>query len=315
MLGPLLVTAMLRMSGLALTEYSHMRSGGQWVVAIVLGLQFSAAALAQLARLVPLLASLCLLTLGVGVLAALILQRAGRLDFATAFFSGVPGGVNEMATLAAHSGADARVVAVSQSIRLMMVVFTVPFLAKALGVVASTDGLHGAPSLSFDLRGLLLLLALTGSAAWTLRRLGLPNAYVFGPLLVTMALTCNGIGLSDLPHSMAALAQIALGYSLGTRYDRSFLSQAPTIVKAQMIALLAAMSVALVFAWLATHVAGLDFLTLLLASAPGGVAEMSLTAHQLGLSVVIVTISHIVRTVVVLVLARPLYLVLRRRLG
>jgi uncharacterized membrane protein AbrB (regulator of aidB expression) len=83
-LEPLLVTAALRLNGVALTEYPRIRSTGQWIVAVFLGLRFRAQTLTQVARLATLLASVCLLILGVDMLAAVILQRVGRLDFATA---------------------------------------------------------------------------------------------------------------------------------------------------------------------------------------------------------------------------------------
>lgn len=83
--GPLLVTAALHLNGEALTKYARICSTDQGILAVFLGLQSSAQTLTQVACLAMLLASVCLLTLGVSVLAAVILQRVGRLDFATAF--------------------------------------------------------------------------------------------------------------------------------------------------------------------------------------------------------------------------------------
>lgn len=60
-------------------------------------------------------------------------------------------------------------------------------------------------------------------------------------------------------------------------------------------------------AWLLARVIGLHPPTVMLATAPGGMAEMCITAKVLQLGVPVVTVFHLVRYVAVLVLTAPLY--------
>jgi len=48
-----------------------------------------------------------------------------------------------------------------------------------------------------------------------LARLGVPNQWMLGPLLVTAALTSQGITLSALPHAVANAGQLLIGIALG----------------------------------------------------------------------------------------------------
>jgi hypothetical protein len=59
--------------------------------------------------------------------------------------------------------------------------------------------------------------------------------------------------------------------------------------------------------------AGLHPATLVLATAPGGIAEMSITAKVLELGVPVVTAFHVTRVVLLLTCTAPIFVWLRRR--
>lgn len=59
--------------------------------------------------------------------------------------------------------------------------------------------------------------------------------------------------------------------------------------------------------WVLSRLTGLPPVTLLLGTAPGGIAEMAITAKVLQLGVPVVTAFQVCRLVAVLVLARPVY--------
>lgn len=61
------------------------------------------------------------------------------------------------------------------------------------------------------------------------------------------------------------------------------------------------------FAWMLAHGAGLNPATLILGIAPGGIAEMCVTAKVLQPGVPLVTAFHVTRVVVMLLSTAPLY--------
>ena len=148
------------------------------------------------------------LALGLAFLGTAILRRYTDVDFKTAWFSAAIGGASEMANLAERHGARIDRVATAHSVRVLLVVVTVPFIFQWWGVagldptVPGPREVHGA--------GLALLVALTCVAGAIFMKLRLPNPWVLGPMLVAMILTASSIELSALPAGDAAAIHAAV---------------------------------------------------------------------------------------------------------
>lgn len=122
-----------------------------------------------------------LITTAVGGI-AVWLMRAGGEQPATAYFSSMPGGSAEMVNLAQRNGGILHRVAAAQTLRVMVVVLTVPALFKFFVGTPEISSAHGSLSWSW----LLILFPLEGAAAWVFQRLRKPNPWMFGPLLVRL---------------------------------------------------------------------------------------------------------------------------------
>lgn len=81
-------------------------------------------------------------------------------------------------------------------------------------------------------------------------------------------------------------------------FERRSLKSAPRYVVAVLVSVAAAITFAAAFAVLLARAAGLPLATLVLATAPGGLAEMCITAKVLQLGVLLVTAAHVTRVVV-----------------
>ena len=114
-----------------------------------------------------------------------------------------------------------------------------------------------------------------------LQRLGVANAFVLGALAVAIPLTAAEVNLSAVPRWLTNVAQLLLGCALGARFERSFLRRAPRFVAAVVLSVGAAMAISAVFGVAMAEATGLHPATLVLATAPGGIAEMSITAKVL----------------------------------
>eukprot|EP01032_Pedospumella_encystans_P002535 gene2535-2985_t len=196
-----------------------------------------------------------------------------------------------MAVQGERHGANVERVAAAHSLRIMMVVGIIPFAIQywgshglGLGADLFVPGARGVQPL-----GLLGLMLLTSGAALALKKGKLPNAWVIGPLLMALLLTAFGVHLSRLPEWMVKAGQLFIGISLGTRFTPGFLHTAPHYLAS--VAACGALSLALAagFGLLLAKAAGLNPGTVILATSPGGIAEMSLTAQTLHLGVPIVT--------------------------
>jgi membrane AbrB-like protein len=309
MIGPLFSTAIACMLGARMRVPVQAREAGQWAIGTALGLYFSAPVLAALARHAPWILLAVAFAVCLGMAGGGLLRRLSGCDDATAFFAMAVGGASEMAVQAERHGAAVDRVAAAHSLRIMMVVGTIPFAVRwwsAHGWAAGTDAFTPLAS-RVDTGGLLVLMLVTGAAALVLKRLRLPNAWVIGPLVVAMMLTASGVQLSRLPEWMVRAGQLFIGVSLGTRFTPAFVHTAPRFLASVAACTVGTILLSSLFAFLVAYATGLHPGTMILATSPGGIAEMSLSARVLHLGVPVVTAFHVMRMVVVVLAIGPLY--------
>jgi membrane AbrB-like protein len=312
LIGPLFATALACMLGVPLRAPVQAREAGQWAIGTALGLYFSAPVLAVLAHYAGWIALAVLFALLLGAAGAWLLQRLCEADKATAFFAMAIGGASEMAVQGERHGARVERVAAAHSLRIMMVVGTIPFMVRALHARAALPAFVPAAA-EVHYPGLVLLALATGAGALLLKRRQVPNAWVIGPLAVALLLTASGIYLSRLPEWAIRGGQLLIGVSLGTRFTPGFVHTAPRFLASVAACTLAALLLASGFALALAHLTGMHWATAVLATSPGGIAEMALTARVLNLGVPVVTAFHVTRMVVVVLAIGPAYRFLMRK--
>lgn len=310
MVGSLLAVILLRcLGGLDLREVPGARKGGQWLVGTGIGLHFSPAVLEQVLAHGGLLLAGALLTSLTSLIGIALLRAAGH-DRATAFFASMPGGASEMVNLGQRNGAQAGEVAAGQSLRLLLVVLLVPALFQWwLGAAPTLAHAHNH-SQPLALVALLIggaLLALLG------QRLRQPNPWLLGPILFAAA---GAIWLDrslSLPPGTSELGQWLIGSALGCHFSREFFRRAPRFLALVLAATLLAMCAAALAAEALGWLGALDQRSLMLGMMPGGIAELSLTAEALALSVPLITGLQVLRLMCVLFLAEPAFRLWQRQ--
>ncbi|WP_263260736.1 AbrB family transcriptional regulator [Pseudomonas sp. RIT-PI-S] len=301
MTGALLAVILVRCATpWQLREIPNGRRCGQWIIGI--GLHFTPFVLEQVAEHWLLILCGALVTSLSSLVSVWLLLRTGE-DRATAFFASMPGGSGEMVNLGARNGANLSQVAAGQSLRVLLVVLLVPALFKYLlgeGAVIQHGGQIGW--------GWLLLIGTLGAgAALAWQRFEQPNPWLFGPLLVTAVLSIGFSLHGGLPPGASQLGQWLIGSGLGCHFNRAFFRRAPSFLGRTVVGTLLTMLIAGLAAWLLSNATNLDLRSLTLGMMPGGIAEMSLTAETLQLSVPLVTALQVMRLMFVLFLAEPLF--------
>ncbi len=301
LLGPLLATGAASALGRPRPVLPGARQAGQAVVGATLGLYFTAEVLGVLGAALPWMAAAAAAALGTGIAGARLLRRRAELDPATAFYASVPGGAAEMAVFGERDGGDPAVIALCQSLRIAAVVSLLPL---ALAVAGARGDDAWAPVARQGFPGGPSTLALLGlSAALALRVVRVPNGWLFGPLAASAWLTASGIGAPALPRLLVDAAQVAIGCALGSLFRRELLRDARVLLPAIALGIAQGLLLLGAFAVALARGTGRPLPTLLLATAPGGIAEMCLTARTLRLGVPLVTAFHVVRIVAQLTLA------------
>ena len=313
MIGPLVATGLASVVGAPTASWNPARNAGQWIIATALGLYFTPEVTALVLRLwwAVLLAIVWALLLGwffglwLHRVALVTVPGSPRALRATSYFGGAIGGASEMTLLAEREGARTDLVAGGHSLRLLIVTIVVPFAFAFLGLQGVDPTPPGLRQVNGP--GLAIILTATLAGALVAARGSGANPWFMGALVVAMALTMAGLQFSALPTWATNAAQLVIGVSLGVRFRREFLGQAPRWLAAVAFGTLAMIGLCAGFAWVLAQFTGLHPATLVLGTSPGGISEMAITAKVLQMGVPVVTAFQVCRLIAVLVLVEPVY--------
>lgn len=301
LVGSLYAVALARINGLQLISPPGARQAGQWVIGINMGLYFSATVVAELVSHAPLILGMALFSLLLGGLGAALLMRFRLADAPTAFFAAMPGGASEMANLSDMWNASVDRVAAAHVTRVMLVVLVVPLGLALAGSHGAALGELMPHPVAWQHFPAMIAVSLLGIALFL--KLRIPNAWVLGNLAAIAILGIAGYPLSGMPGWLSACGQVLIGTSLGCRFGPGFLRQAPAFLAGVTVQSLLLLAATVAAAFLVSPLAHLGFPNLILSFAPGGIAEMSLTASHLNLGVPLVVASHVVRLAILTILA------------
>lgn len=311
MVGSLLAIILVRcLTPWQLAEIPGGRKCGQWVVGIGIGLHFTPVVIEQVLSHFGLIFIGALVTSVSSVVGVWLMLRTGE-DRATAFFSSMPGGSGEMVNLGARNGAILSKVAAGQSLRVLAVVLSIPAIFKYL----MGDGGPVSHAAVVDWTWMMLLFPLGALVAWGWQKLKQPNPWLFGPLLISAVISVTFDLHIGLPQGGSQLGQWLIGSGVGCHFNRAFFRRAPSFIGRTLVGTALTMSIAALCALGLSTLTHLDLRSLTLGMMPGGIAEMSLTAEVLQLSVPLVTAMQVMRLLFVLFLAEPLFRYWDRRVG
>jgi membrane AbrB-like protein len=296
MIGPLVIMAAFNFSGARLRAPPAGRQVGQVIIGAALGLYFTPVVAHQVASYWSFLLLAAVLAIVIACACAWFISVITDTDGTTAFFASVPGGAAEMAVLAERFGARVDRVAIAQSMRILAVVIVVPFVLTYSGVHGADVYVPATAVLDWGRLALLLLIAAAGGGALTLA--GAPNAFMLGALFSVIGLTMSEVSFSTLPPLVSNLGQLLIGCALGARFERSFVDKMPAFVGAALLSIVLAIGLAASLGAALAWAYGVPLPSAVLATAPGGIAEMCMTAKVLQLGVPLVTAAHVTRVLV-----------------
>jgi len=196
-----------------------------------------------------------------------------------------------------------------QTFRLMVVIFTVPFVLGQgwlgeIGPQTVAVNLTESTLLFFWYSyPVYLLVVLIGARLG--KKIGLPTAPLLGPLLLTAGIVLTGIKAPELPSFIILSAQILVGAYIGLMMDFSSLSNWRKFTPYTIISCLALVAFAFLLGWLITLFYPMSLYTAVLATTPGGIAEMGVTAHEVNADLSMVAAYQIFRVLFILFLVPP----------
>jgi uncharacterized protein len=234
-----------------------------------------------------------------------LLTRWRVLPGTTAVWGSSPGAATAMMLMAAAYGADIRLVAFMQYVRVLLVALVATVVAR-LWTAGGGPAAAAAwfPPIAWIPFTETLALVAFGAAAARLRRI--PAAPLLLPLGVGIALQDAGWLVIELPPWLLAASYTLVGWSTGLGFNRTILRHAAQALPRVVMSILVLMAVCGGLSALLVVAAGIDPLTAYLATSPGGADSAAIIAMASHVDVAFVMAMQTTRLVLVLLIGPSL---------
>tara|TARA_R110001599_G_scaffold150666_2_gene334725 strand:- start:4367 stop:5539 length:1173 start_codon:yes stop_codon:yes gene_type:complete len=313
MMGAMIATTICSIAGVNIGLPSKVRMAMVAILGVMLGSAFSPSLLDHIGKWAISVTGLLVYGIVALFLVLLFLRRYARYDPVTAYFSSSPGGLNEMVIVGKAMGGDERIIALTHASRILIVVMIIPFMFRMFGGYHPQPGMLPAGS-GFDLPAhewaLMVGCAVIGPLI--AMRLKLPAAPLLGAMVLSMAVHLTGLSKSAPPSMLIAAAQVVLGTGVGCRFAGTAVSEVLKIIRTSFGASVILLVTAVGAGFLLQDITGLPWYVLVLAYAPGGLAEMSMVALGIGQDVAFVATHHLFRIAFIVILAPLAFRLIRR---
>jgi membrane AbrB-like protein len=256
--------------------------------------------------------------LAVVVASSLLGWGLGRLRIlpgTTAVWGLSPGAANVMMLMAEAYGADIRVVAFMQYLRVVFVAIAASVLAR---FVIHTHGTAVAriiwfPPIHWLPFGETVALGLLGGIIGRLSRI--PAGVLFVPMFAGAILHGAGLITIELPPWLLAISYAFLGWNIGLGFTREILAHAARLLPQTVLATLTLMLFCAGLAFILVKAVGIDPLTAYLATSPGGMDSAAIIAASSKVDVPFVMALQTVRFMVVLMVGPSIARFIANRMG
>ncbi|WP_169525204.1 AbrB family transcriptional regulator [Pseudalkalibacillus hwajinpoensis] len=278
------------------------------VIGVSIGISIKISMFKEVASyLLPLAVSMIILLVASWILGK-ILGRYSNLDAKTALFCCLPAGASVMMALSREYKADLGIVAAFQTVRIMMLVATIPIVAGLMTSFLSTKEVEssGLGKVAQDTLPLplaiLCYLLLIGITLVIAKKWRIPIAPFLYSILLAFLFHAFVQPLPSMPNLGVGIGMAMLGVMIGVRFDRRSLSDIKNIGWTSVGILLAFFFLTFVVTFVFYLMTPVDFITSLLAIVPAGAPQMASVAASLELDGSVVAAMQVIRLLVLILI-------------
>lgn len=231
-----------------------------------------------------------------------LLARFEVLPGSTAIWGSFPGAASAMTIMAGAYGADMRLVAFMQYLRVVCVSAVASMIAVVwIGKSAAVpQAIVWFPPVDWTaLAGTVSLILGSLIVVWLLRRRSL--IFIL-PIIGGIILQSAGLMTIELPPWLLAISYAVVGWTIGSRFTRAILAHAARALPRVLGSILTLMAICGVFASALVYFAGIDPLTAYLATSPGGADSVAIISASSNVDVPFVMAMQLTRFLVILMI-------------
>jgi len=313
MLGAMLATLVASLAGVRASVPMALRQPVMIILGVSIGSSFSPASLEHIADWPWSLAAVAALVPVSTWLAARYYAHVAGFDGVTALFSATPGGLSSMILIGGASGGDERLIAVSQGLRVFIIVLLIPLAVDAFTPLSEAGARLDVAAKSADLAQWLVLVLGVGAGVGVAYVIRMPAPQLTGAMIASAALHLTGASTVVLPALLLQVGLWIIGSAVGAQFAGFDLRTLLAVARHAVIVALLLIALAAVVAVGLGAILNLDYLAMMLAFVPGGITEMCLIAVVLDVDPAFVAVHHLLRLLLILLLAPAVGAMAKRR--
>ncbi|MEM6565373.1 MAG: AbrB family transcriptional regulator [Pseudomonadota bacterium] len=299
LLGPIFACLSAALAGLPLKGLTTVNEGMRTILGVAVGATLTPAVIATLPGMWPTLMLLPVMIIAIGLIGIPYFQRVWGFDFPTAYYSAMPGGLQDMLVFGEEAGGNPRTLSLVHAARVSVIVVALPFLLQGIWD-ADLSNPPGVPAVTVPAHELAIMVACAILGWQGARYFGLFGASILGPLILTTVVTLTGFLHYRPPAEAIWAAQFFIGMTIGAKYSGITMAEVRRDLAAGIgfCGILIVLTVIFVEAIYVLKLApGQEAL---LAFAPGGQAELTVLAIIVGADMAFVVAHHVLRIFVVI---------------
>ena len=282
------------------------------VLGVAIGTTLTMEVITTIPRYIP---TLLIVPLYVGLISCVgypFFRRVLKYDRPTAFYSSMPGGLQDMVVFGIEAGGNPRTLSLVHATRSLVLVTIAPIVLTQIFEL-ELDNPLGSPITELPLIENIGLF-LTGIVGMMLfRKLKLFGADILGPLLLSAPLAIFGILTHRPSEEMIILSQFFIGIGVGIHYQGITTKELSRDIIAGLGFVAVVIAIALITLLGASQISDIPLFELFLCFWPGGQAEIAVMTLAAGGSVSIIVLHHIVRIFLVITGAPILHKLKKKR--
>ncbi|MBC3956833.1 MULTISPECIES: AbrB family transcriptional regulator [Pseudomonas] len=277
-LGPMLVAIGFGVSGATIRMNKRAFQLGQGTVGVLIAHAMSVSVLMTALQSWHVMLLATLLTVVLSAAVGLLLVRFAGIPSNTAAWGTSPGAASAMVAMSEDYGADSRIVATMQYVRVVCVVVIGALVSHFMGATGSDANAHSNEVMQHGSSLLDLGLSLAVIVVGVLLGSKMPAGALLMPLILGGALQLSGVLQITIPDWLLPLGYGAIGCYVGLRFDRPTVLYVWRRLPVMILASLLLIVLCALSAWLIATLMDKDYLSVYLATSPGGLDTMAIIA-------------------------------------
>jgi uncharacterized protein len=278
LLGPMLSAIALASRGMQVRIGRPVMFAAQGVVGAMIAENLPLSVFHEAASRWPVFAAGVASTLIAAATLGWLLARSQSLPGTTAIWGTSPGAATVMTLMSESYGADMRLVAFMQYMRVAVCATTATLVARGLGLSTQGGGPDWRAMVAGGWNAAPLGVSLALGGAWLGVLLNLPGGAMLTPMALGMVAKLAWGTAIVLPVPVLGISYALIGWSIGMRFSPEVLTHAARVFPRVLGAIVALVTVCAGFGMVLSRVLGIDPLTAYLATSPGGADSVAIIA-------------------------------------